>query len=259
MKKFALLLLFTYCLSAAAQDTKLMPGPIKGETLTFTKARNYAFCEFYIGSGPVAPGTELQCYNTTSSSTACPAETFASIDPKKLAADVGGSIAVLNPHDQKARKWWVVDELYVYAAGEVYAFDGIKATWVAQMSVADLEAAAKAAQTPYQPLTNAQLSKWVFKKGNQVFLLRAPEGKVYVMQAYTTAANPTLSYDQLPQLGSKMEKLPTGWKYETKTLDKDLVFDVRKATPYGLKHLTLDEFENVYLGCGFDSACNYLP
>ena len=92
-----------------------------------------------------------------------------------------------------------------------------------------------------------------------MFLLRAPEGKVYVMQAYTTAANPTLSYDQLPQLGSKMEKLPTGWKYEAKTLDKDLVFDVRKATPSGLKHLTLDEFENVYLGCGFDSACNYLP
>ena len=139
MKKVALLLLFTYCLSAAAQDTKLKPGAIKGETLTFTKARNYAFCEFYIGSGPVAPGTELQCYNTTSSSTGCPAETFASIAPKKLAADVGGSIAILNPHDQKARKWWVVDELYVYAAGEVYAFDGIKATWVAQMSVADLK------------------------------------------------------------------------------------------------------------------------
>jgi len=108
-------------------------------------------------------------------------------------------------------------------------------------------------------LTNRQLSKWVFKKGNTVFLLRAPEGKVYAMQAFTNAADPSLTYEQLPQLGSKMQKLPAGWKYEMKTLDKDLEFDVRKATPSGLKHLTLDEFGNVYLGCGFDSACNYMP
>jgi hypothetical protein len=28
-----------------------------------------------------------------------------------------------------------------------------------------------------------------------------------------------------------MKKLPPGWKYEVKTLDKGLAFDVRKATP----------------------------
>ena len=127
------------------------------------------------------------------------------------------------------------------------------------MSVADLEAAAKASQSPYQPLTNNQFSKWVFKKGNAVFLLRAPEGKVYVMQAYTNIADPSLTYEQLPQLGSKLTKLPEGWKYEVKKLTQDLAFDVRKATPAGLKHLTLDEFGNVYLGCGFDAACNYIP
>ena len=45
------------------------------------------------------------------------------------------------------------------------------------MSVGDLEVAAKASETPYQPLTNNQFSKWVFKKGNTVFLLRAPRGQ----------------------------------------------------------------------------------
>ena len=244
---------------AVAQDTQLKPGAIKGETLTFTKARNYEFCEFYVGSGPVPASTELECYNSTSSSTGCPAAAFATIEPKKLAADLGASIAILNPVKPTAQKWWVVDELYVYAAGETHDFAGIKATWVAKMSVGDLEAAAKASQTPYQPLTNTQLSKWVFKKGNAVFLLRAPGGKVYVMQAFTNIADPSLTYDQLPQLGSKMQKLPAGWKYEVKTLTQDLAFDVRKATPSGLKHLTLDEFANVYLGCGFDGACNYVP
>jgi hypothetical protein len=247
---------------ALAQDTKLKPGAIKGETLSYTKARNYAFCEIYVGFGSVAPSTETQGYNstgTTGPDSGCPAETFATLDPKKVAAQLGASFVFLNPVKQTARKWWVMDELYLYAAGETFDFSGVKATWVVEMSVKDLEAAGKASQTPYQVLTNTQFSKWVFKKGNTVFLLRAPEGKVYAMQAYATIEDPSLTYEQLPQLGSKLKKLPPGWKYEVKTLDKDLVFDVRKATPPGLKHLTLDEFANVYLGCGFDAACNYAP
>ena len=261
--RFSILILCALAAShALAQDTKPKPGAIKGETLSFTKARNYAFCEVYFGFGSVAPSTELQCYNTTGAKgpdSGCPAETWATLDPKKVAANLGASIAILNPPKPTARKWWVVDELYLYAAGETFDFSGVKATWVAEMSVQDLEAATKASKVPYQPLTNKQFSKWVFKKGNQVFLLRAPEGKVYVMQAYTTVEDPSLTYEQLPQLGSKLQKLPPGWKYEVKTLTEDLAFDVRKATPAGLKHLTLDELGNVYLGCGFDSACNYIP
>ena len=48
-------------------------------------------------------------------------------EPKKLAADLGGSIVILNPPKPTAQKWWVVDELYVYAAGETFDFSGIKA------------------------------------------------------------------------------------------------------------------------------------
>lgn len=247
---------------AWAQQGKLRPGAIKGQSLAFTKARNYAFCEIYVGFGNVAPNTQLQCYNSTGTKgpgSMCPADIFAAFDPKKAAADLGASIVILNPVKQAARKWWVVDELYLDRAGETFNFSGIKATWVAEMSVGDLEAAGKASQKPYQPLTNTQFSKWVFKKGNQVFLLRAPEGKTYVMQAYTTSEDPKLTYEQLPRLGDRLSKLPPGWKYEVKKLKRDLVFDVRKATPSGLKHLTLDEFANVYLGCGFDAACNYMP
>jgi len=261
MKRCVLFLLLACCLCAVAQNTKPKPGAIKGETISFTKARNYAFCEVYVGFGKVEASTQLECYNTTGTTGAdsgCPAETWTSLTPKKVADSLGASIIVLNPPKPTARKWWVVDELYLYQAGETFNFSGVKATWVAKMSVGDLEAATKA-MVPYQALTNTQFSKWVFKKGNQVYLLRAPEGKVYVMQAYTTVEDPTLAYDQLPQLGSRLKKLPAGWKYEVKTLDKDLAFDVRKATPSGLKHLTLDEFGNVYLGCGFDAACNFLP
>ena len=122
------------------------------------------------------------------------------------------------------------------------------------MSLEDLLAAAKESKVPYRVFANRQLSKWVFKKGNTVFLLRAPEGKVYVMQSYTTGEDPNLTYEQLPQLGTKLQKLLPGWNYEVKTLTQDLAFDTRKATPAGLKHLTLDEFGNAYLGCGFEET-----
>lgn len=61
------------------------------------------------------------------------------------------------------------------------------------------------------------------------------------MQAYTNIEDPSLIYEKLHQLGSKLQKLHLGRKYEVKTLTQDLAFGVRKATPAGLRHLTLDE------------------
>jgi hypothetical protein len=259
-KSFSTLILCALAAShAMAQDLKIKPGVVKGAALISDNARNYEFCEFYVGSGPINANTPLEGYNSTGTSTGCPASTFSTLEPKKLASDIGASIVLLNPPRPNAQKWWVVDKLHAFAAGETFDFSGIKAIWVVKMTVGDLEAAAKSSKTPYQPLTNRQLSTWTFNKGNQVYLLRAPEGKVYVMQAYTNVEDPSLTYEQLPQLASKLQKLPAGWKYEVKTLDKDLVFDVRKATPSGLKHLTSDELGDIYLGCGFDKACNYMP
>lgn len=245
----------------APAQTSLKPGPIEGRTLTFPNARNYAECEFNVGFGTGADMV-LQIYNstgTTGPGSGCPAETFAALDTKELAAELGASIIVLNPPAPTARKWWVMDELDIYAVGETFDFWGVKATWVAKIGAKDLEKGKEAMSVPYQPLTNQQLSKWVFKKGRLVFLLRAPEGKVYVMQTATNLVDKELTYDQLPQLGSRLKRLPEGWKYEVKTLTQDLVFDVRKATPAGLKHLTVDEYANAYLGCGFDAACNSVP
>ena len=53
---------------ASAQGLKIKPGVIKGETVSFTKARNYEFCELYRGSGPVNASTQLECYNSTGTS-----------------------------------------------------------------------------------------------------------------------------------------------------------------------------------------------
>ena len=76
------------------------------------------------------------------------------------------------------------------------------------------------------------------------------------MQSYASEVDPKLSFDQLSQLGSRL-KLPAGWTFEAKTLDQDLTVDPRNAN--GLAHIIRDELHNVYEGCGFDAACNYVP
>jgi len=74
-----------------------------------------------------------------------------------------------------------MDEIYVYAAGATVDFSGIKATWVVKMSVGDLEAAAKASQTPYQPLTNRQAeskpqSRYTFPNSSKVRCFKSRGG-----------------------------------------------------------------------------------
>jgi len=60
----------------------------------------------------------------------------------------------------------------------------------------------------------------------------------------------------LAQLGSKL-KLPAGWKFEAKTLNKELTIEPGKSG--GAAHIIRDELHNVYEGCGFDATCNYVP
>jgi len=48
-----------------------------------------------------------------------------------------------------------------------------------------------------------------------------------------------------------------GWKYEVKTLDKDLT--LVPPPPDYLAHAVSDELQNIYAGCDFGATCNYIP
>jgi hypothetical protein len=61
------------------------------------------------------------------------------------------------------------------------------------------------------------------------------------MQALCTAVDPTLSLENLSELGSKLA-LPEGWSYRTRILDEDLVVD----TSDHLATVVQDELENTY-------------
>jgi hypothetical protein len=79
-----------------------------------------------------------------------------------------------------------------------------------------------------------------FKAGNPVFLLEAPDGSRYAMQAYAQIVDKSLAYAGLPALGSRL-KLPSGWRFTTLTPETDLVLGAK-----GTATVVQDELENTY-------------
>ena len=176
---------------------------------------------------------------------------FNAIDAKKLAEQIGSTAVVKNP-----RRYWLMDELWSYDAGETHDFDGVKATWMARIQMHGVELGEKKKPFPsYTQSHPSRHSKYLWKKGSEVYLLRDPDGKVWIMQAYTNLVDKSLTIDGLRDLGSKL-KLPAGWKYEVKTLDRDLIYE--PLAPHYTAYFIADDLQNAYQGC-FDNASNYVP
>ena len=72
----------------------------------------------------------------------------------------------------------------------------------------------------------------------------------------TNLVDKSLTIEGLRDLGSKLT-LPPGWKYEVKTLDRELTYE--PVAPRYAAYFISDNLQNAYQGCGFDNACNYSP
>ncbi|HSO44357.1 MAG TPA: hypothetical protein VLQ47_02440 [Rhodoferax sp.] len=240
-------ILLTAMALPAQAEMKVKPGAIKGVTATVDNARGMPWCEF----GPTIgtpPNIVTHVYNSSTVDT-CPAERSAKVDLEKLAIDLGVPKVAVNP-----ARFWVLDRATFYQAGEVVDFGGIKAQWVASMTAEMMKTVVSG--KPYSTAEITRDTEWFFAKGKPVYLLRAPQGKVWVMQVYSHAVDKTLAVDNLHQIGSKLT-LPEGWKFEVKVLEKDLSQEPRRAK--GIAYIMRDNLANTYMGCGFDAACNYIP
>jgi len=240
---------------AQGQAIKLKPGPIPGRAVHTAKALNEAFCEIIPIVGKF-PNITVEFYNTTGTTgpgSGCPADQFAAINVKTLASALKVDSVHMNPSPQTARRHWVMDENWVYKVGETVDFMGVKATWMASMSLEQMRGGVR---SPYEGSQIQRATKYLYKKGSMVFLMRTPDNKTYVMQSYGNEVDKSLSIAQLPKLGGRLQ-LPAGWKFEARTLTKDLT--VAPVNANGMAHIIRDDLQNVYEGCGFDRACNYIP
>jgi hypothetical protein len=122
------------------------------------------------------------------------------------------------------------------AAGETIDVGGLAMTKRATITLSLTEVG----EGPYRERTINRETRYLFETGKPVFVLAAPNGSRYAMQAYAQIVDKTLSYDDLPKLGTRL-KLPEGWEYTVLVPDKDLVVGARgKAT------VVQDELNNTY-------------
>ncbi len=146
-----------------------------------------------------------------------------------------------------------MDNLTISLIGESREFDGLRFNYVAKMQMpANFDVSKGQSSISYKPTKIRRISRYEFLKGFPVFLLRSPDGHTWVMQTFTDHTNHSLTLADLPNLGQKL-KLPAGWQFKSKTLDKNLVIDTK-----GIANIVPDDLENMYQGC-IDNVSNYDP
>jgi len=188
--------------------------------------------EAYLYGFPMIVG-----YNTTGLND-CPAGQWNVLDTEKLKTQYGARAVFKNgPH------FWVSDTLTL-DLGETLDFGGIKARWIGALPVALMEGKSGGAGVgePYKVFHPEKSGKFSYLKGKEVYELVGPDGTAYVMQAGSDLVDKTLNVQALAKLGEKLKVAP-GWKYRVRKLDRDLVFELPKATPVDA---VSDELRNIY-------------
>lgn len=232
--------------SDTSRQMQIKPGPIKGERRHVENTRGASFCGVaaFVGTPPDAAA---HIYTSTSCQT-CTAEDARKIDPVKLARNIGVTQCGVN-----IGRFWMMDDLS-FGAGESVNFQGIKMTWVGSMSPEEVHSyfGSKA----YVPVQIARDTEWIYKAGKPVYLLRTPQGKVWVLQEYCNDVDKTLTAENLDKLAGSLN-LPEGWTFETNVLAKDLSLNTSRSG--GRAFIMRDELGNAYQGVGFDGSASYTP
>ena len=214
------------------------------------------FIEIFLAHRDAKSGKLVaECYNTMftpkgipASKDTAPQALVEGLDFAKMKTDYGVLGASLNGPKIWTSDWTEID------MGVERDFNGIKATWVAQLSMGD-NTGGVAETTPYKPVTIARKSGLGWTKGTTSLLLDDAEGNTWIMKGFQLGLKPQHTYEQFIAAGAdNFKKLPPGWKFRIKVLDKDLI----EKPEGGVATIMADEFFNVYDKTG-PGMSNYKP
>jgi hypothetical protein len=164
----------------------------------------------------------------------CPTELWETLDPAMIAEDLGALFVKLN-----GPRYWMLDGLG--SKGEpiepvLREFNGLLMRRIALLALGS-----NPVQIPYTVRKVDRRVIMYFDAGTDVYELIDPEGLAYVMQAYCTGVDATLDQESLADLADRLA-LPTGWRFQTRVLRKELVVD----TSHSVATVLQDELENTY-------------
>jgi hypothetical protein len=164
----------------------------------------------------------------------CPQELWGTLVPEAIAEELGALRVKLN-----GPRYWMLDGLG--SKGKpiepvLHEFNGLL-----MRRIAVLELGTNPVQVPYMVREVDRRVTMFFDSGSTIHELIDAHGLPYVMQAYCTGVDATLSESCLADLGERLT-LPTGWSFQTRTLQEELIVDTSQSVARVLQ----DELENTY-------------
>ncbi len=228
------------------------------KVMRFDGVRGMRYCEvFLIGGDAITKDLQANFYNTTDRNNqanprdTCPQGIWDKVKPEALKKQYD----VLGVFKNGPRGW--ANDWFELPVGMQRDFDGLEARWMGRVNLPKDVELGKKGSSAYKPTTVHRESKMGFVKGQPVFMLISPDGTPWVMQAWSSIVDPSLSYADLKKLPSKL-KLAPGWKSQVKVIDRDL--EIKAIN--GLARIVQDDLENTYDACfeeAGQNACTYQP
>jgi len=229
------------CGSSTDNSTPSSTAPSQVQTpLVQENLRNQRYCEI-IPSVQDGLTVTTEVYNTLGLND-CPQDKWVQITEEEVNAEYGAKQTKLN-----GPRFWTMDSILAMGSSvesPTFTFggpDGIEMQRRAVLTTKINEATV--GEAFYAPNQVARDTVFVFNAGEPVFELTDPEGNVYMMQSYTTVEDGSLTYDQLPDLASKLA-LPEGWIFSTRVLDAE--FRLTTEATDGFAFVVNDNLYNSY-------------
>jgi len=210
----------------------------------FTGMRNLSFCELILGCED-GTGALYGSAKFNEPNDPCPDQLWLTLDPEQVKKELNLTDVQKNP--TYGRKFWTLDAFETNISNNVRIFNGdLEMAWWGNVE-------ATINIVPYNPMIVGRDSIITFEKGNQVNLLTDPNGTMWIQKNYVTTPEAPMTYEQLPTLKTLL-KYPTGWTFQTKVLDKDLVL-----TPLNKKVRIMWDDRNQSWDALDNGTVNYIP
>ena len=241
---------------ASPTAPKVLADGVGAKPGRFDNMHKTRFIEIFLAHRDAKTGKLVaECYNTMftpngipASKDTAPQALVEGLDFAKMKTDFGVLGASLN-----GPKLWLPDWTE-FNMGVERNFNGMNAAWVARLNMGD-NAGGVAESTPYKPMTIARKSGMGWNKGTTALLLDDAEGNTWIMKGFQLGLKPQQTYEQFVAAGaSNFKKLPAGWKFRIKTLDKDYI----EVPVTGIATIMPDEFFNMWDKTG-PGMGNYEP
>jgi len=165
---------------------------------------------------------------------------FHKFDPEVIKKEFNAAAVIKN-----GPRFWTLDGINGYETGQDQKFYNYEFDLVGRMEKSKAEL--KRDMEDRKLYTEQEIGRytdWLYSKGKKVYELISGEGAIYTMQSASLEINSDQNIDELDTLSAKL-KLPDGWTYRVKILDKDVCYEIR-----GKAYVIQDDFRNTYQRTG---------